>query len=80
MQYTIRNIPDYLDTALRNIAREQGKSLNEAAVLALVRGTGLSEVSIPKRDLGDISGTWVEDQAFTDAVAEQDTVDESIWR
>jgi hypothetical protein len=80
MQYTIRNIPDYLDAALRNIAREQGRSLNEAAVLALVRGAGLNEASIRKRDLGDITGTWAEDPAFADAIAQQDTVDESMWR
>jgi hypothetical protein len=80
MQYTIRNIPEYLDTALRSAARERGKSLNEIAVLALVRGAGLSEIARPKRDLGDIKGTWVEDPAFTNAIAEQDTVDESMWK
>lgn len=79
MQYTIRNIPDYLDAALRNLAREQGKSLNEAAVLALVRGAGLGEISIRKRDLGDIAGTWQEDPAFDSAIAEQQKIDESMW-
>jgi hypothetical protein len=80
MQYTIRNIPKYLDAALRNRAREQGKSLNDVAIVALVRGAGLGETSSPKRDLGDITGTWVEDPAFTSALAEQDTVDESMWK
>lgn len=80
MQYTIRNIPKHLDAALRNRAREQGKSLNEVAVLALVRGAGLSETSCRKRDLGDITGTWVEDPATANALAEQDTVDESMWK
>jgi plasmid stability protein len=32
MQYTIRNIPDYLDAELRGVAHRQGKSLNEVAV------------------------------------------------
>ncbi len=79
MQYTIRNVPDYLDAALRRAAREQGKSLNEAAVQALVRGAGLSEVPRRKRDLGDLAGTWVEDPDFDSAVAAQDKIDESIW-
>ena len=35
MQYTIRNIPDPLDAALRRSAREQGKSLNDVAIEAL---------------------------------------------
>jgi hypothetical protein len=28
MQYTIRNVPGSVDTALRQSARQQGKSLN----------------------------------------------------
>jgi len=38
MQYTIRNIPDYLDASLRDFAQREGKSLNPVAVAALVRG------------------------------------------
>ncbi len=79
MQYTIRNVPDYLDAALRRAARELGKSLNEVAVLALVRGAGLSEGPLRKRDLGDIAGSWLEDSDFDSALAAQDTVDEEIW-
>lgn len=80
MQYTIRNVPDYLDEALRSAARQQGKSLNEMAVLALVRGAGLSELPRRKRDLGDLAGSWREDAAFDRAVAAQDTLDEELWR
>jgi plasmid stability protein len=80
MQYTIRNIPDYLDAALRNAAQVQGKSLNEVTVEALTRGAGLSDHRVPRRDLSDIAGTWQEDPAFDAAIAAQDTVDEEIWR
>jgi plasmid stability protein len=80
MQYTIRNIPDYLDAALRCAAREQGKSLNDIAVEALVRGTGVSEHRIRQRDLSDILGTWQEDPAFDAAIADQDRIDEEMWR
>ena len=79
MQYTIRNVPDFLDAALRGAARKQGKSLNEVAVQALVRGSGLSDGARRKRDLGDLAGSWREDKAFASALAEQDTIDESIW-
>jgi hypothetical protein len=79
MQYTIRNVPDYLDSALRKSARELGKSLNEVAVQALVRGAGLSVRGQRQRDLSDIAGGWVEDPAFESALAEQDTVDQEIW-
>jgi hypothetical protein len=80
MQYTIRNIPDYLDAALRCAAREQGKSLNEVAVETMVRGAGLGGQRIKRRDLSDIVGTWVEDPAFDEAIAEQDTIDEEMWK
>lgn len=80
MQYTIRNVPDYLDAALRGSAREQGKSLNEAAIEALARGVGLNESRRRRRDLHDIAGTWREDPAFDRAFAEQDTIDEAMWR
>jgi hypothetical protein len=79
MQYTIRNVPEYLDAALRNAAREQGKSLNEVTVQALVRGAGLSAASIPKRDLSDFVGTWQGDPSLESALAEQDTIDEEMW-
>lgn len=80
MQYTIRNVPDYLDATLRDFARREGKSLNEVAVAALVRGAGLVERNSIKRDLSDIAGTWQEDPAFDSAIAEQQKVDEAIWR
>jgi hypothetical protein len=80
MQYTIRKVPDYLDAALRGSAREQGKSLNEVAIEALARGAGLSESRRRRRDLHDIAGTWREDPAFDSALAEQDMIDEAMWR
>ncbi|HKF49117.1 MAG TPA: hypothetical protein VKB38_17290 [Terracidiphilus sp.] len=80
MQYTIRNVPDYLDEALRNSAREEGKSLNDIAVRALARGAGLQEQTRQERDLSDIAGSWRKDAAFDEAIAAQDTVDEALWR
>jgi hypothetical protein len=79
MQYTIRNVPEYLDASLRSSAQEQGKSLNEVAIAALIRGAGLSEGSHRRRDLQDIAGSWRMDPAFDSAIAAQDTVDESMW-
>jgi hypothetical protein len=80
MQYTIRNIPDYLDAALRTSAREQGKSLNEVAVETMVRGAGLGDQRIKRRDLSFMTENWEEDPAFDEAIAAQDTVDEEMWR
>jgi plasmid stability protein len=80
MQYTIRNIPDYLDATLRDFARREGKSLNQVAVAALVRGAGLAERESVKRDLSDIAGTWQEDPAFDSAITEQQKIDEAMWQ
>ncbi len=80
MQYTIRNVPASLDAALRRSAREQQKSLNEVAIEALARGTGLMEHHFSHRDLSDVAGTWLEDPLFDSAVAAQDTVDVELWK
>ncbi|HXP47901.1 MAG TPA: hypothetical protein VN810_11545 [Terriglobales bacterium] len=80
MQYTIRKVPDTLDTALRRRAREQGKSLNEVTIEALARGAGVSGDACRQRDLHDIAGTWRKDRAFDRALAAQDAVDEELWR
>ncbi len=80
MQYTIRKVPVSLNIALRQRAREQGKSLNEVAIEALARGTGTTGHPSRQRDLRDVAGTWRKDRAFDRAVAVQDTVDEELWR
>ncbi len=79
MQYTLRNIPDHLDAELREVAHRQGKTLNEVAVEALVRGAGLSGQPVQRRDLSDVAGTWIQDQEFEDALAAQQTIDEELW-
>jgi hypothetical protein len=80
MQYTIRGIPRAVDDAIRERARVEGKSLNEAAVEALAEGAGVKGVPVKRRDLGDIAGTWKSDKSVDAALADQDVVDESLWR
>ena len=80
MQYTIRNVPKHVDATLRAAARRQNKSLNEVTLDALTRGAGVNGVPRRQRDLRDIAGTWLEDPAFDQALAEQDTIDEALWQ
>jgi hypothetical protein len=80
MQYTVRNVPETLDEALRRVARERGKSLNEVAIEALARGAGITQDRSRQRDLRDIAGTWRKDSAFDSALAAQDTIDEEMWK
>ena len=80
MQYTIRGIPPAVDNALRERARLEGKSLNEAALDALALGAGVTGKRQKRRDLSDIAGTWKADKAVDAALAAQDVVDEDLWQ
>ena len=79
MQYTIRNIPPFLDRALRRLARERGVNLNEVALDALTKGAGLPAERVQRRDLGDLAGTWQDDPEFDEAIRQQDTVYPVLW-
>lgn len=80
MQYTIRGIPPAVDQRLRERARRSGKSLNEAAVEALAEAAGVSGVRRKRRDLSDVAGAWRADRAVETALAEQDRIDEDLWK
>jgi len=57
MQYTIRNISPSLDAAMREEARRQKLSLNQAVLRALRNSLGLSEEPERLRDLSAIAGS-----------------------
>lgn len=80
MQYTIRRIPAIVDQALRERARQSGKSLNEAAIDALAEGAGITGSPRRHRSLSDIARTWKADKALESALADQDRVDDDLWR
>jgi hypothetical protein len=54
--------------------------MNRALLEALARGVGLQGEAQRQRDLSDIAGTWKKDAAFDRAIAEQDEVDEALWK
>lgn len=78
-QYTLRDIPEALDRALRDLAKREGKSLNQVAREALKRGVGLPAQVGVAHDLDHLIGTWQEDPDFDAAIASQDTVDVEAW-
>ena len=77
MQYTIRGVPPAVDAALRKRARVSGRSLNDVVIEALAEGAG---ISLQRRNLDDIAGTWIEDKAFDEAIAAQDQIDWDMWK
>jgi hypothetical protein len=80
MQYTLRNVPEALDEALRQRARAENKSLNQVAIEALARACGLGRVAARHRDLSELAGRWRDDPDFDRAIADQDRVDDELWR
>ncbi len=79
-QYTIRQVPASLDTALRQRAKKRGKSLNQVLLEALAEGVGVGEESAKYHDLDSLAGTWKADKAFDDAQKAFDRVDSSDWK
>lgn len=80
VQYTIRNVPRVVDRALRRRAGRTAKSLNEVALEALARGAGVEREAAEHHDLDFLFGSWVEDSAVDQALAEQRTVDAGLWK
>jgi hypothetical protein len=79
-QYTIRDVPGPVDTALRLRARATERSFNQVVIDALALGTGLR--GTPVRDLSDIAGTCTDAEVkeMDALIAEQRTVDKKLWR
>jgi plasmid stability protein len=71
MKYTLRNVPEEVDRALRARAERLGKSLNEVVILALSESTGHTVESRPRRDLADIIGAVPADPGLNDALNDQ---------
>ena len=78
-QFTIRGVPARLETALRERARREGRSLNAVVLDSLEAGDGVSVGEIVHEDLDDLIGTWVEDPDFDQAILAQDQVDAQSW-
>ncbi len=80
MQYTIRNIPDAVDTALRRRAREGAQSLNAVILDALARGAGLDTLRRRRRSLEGIAGSGALDSRVLKGLKEQRKVERKLWR
>jgi len=79
-QYTVRSLPQALDKHLRQRAQDSGKSLNEVVLDALKRDVGLSDQPVIHHDLDSLIGTWKDDPNVLAALADQDRIDEGLWK
>jgi DNA-binding protein Fis len=75
---TLHNVSEEMASALQAKAKVQGKSINDVALEALAAGMNLNGEK--KRDLSDLTGTWVEDPEFDAIMREQDQIDLEIWK
>lgn len=80
MTYTINNVPDEIDRALRARAEAEHKSPEQAILDALARDLGVNSSPQKKRDMSDIAGTWVEDPEFDAALEDQRRIDWELWQ
>jgi len=85
-QLTIRGFDPELDRRVRELARQEGISLNKAVLKLLRKGAGLREPEGASNRIGseldDLIGTWTHRQAdeVLDAVQAFEAVDEELWR
>ena len=85
-QLTVRGFDEDLERAIRQLARRDGTSLNQAALKLLRRGADLPDGQGDGRNIGsaldDLFGSWSQDEAdeFDASLEVFETVDESAWR
>ena len=79
MTLTIRDIPEPVESALREKARAEGKTIDQVALDAISAAVGAAS-TVKKRDLSDLAGTWVEDPPFDQIMREQDRIDPEMWK
>ncbi len=80
---TVRNLPPEVARRVRETAREEGISLNQAVIRVLeaqLGGRGRAETV--HHDLDELAGAWTaaEGAAFEQGLAEQRRVDPELWR
>lgn len=80
MQYTLRNVPDDVDQALRERARREGRSLNELLIQALREALGLRAEPPRRRSAEGVAGTWTDDPEVDAALEAERRIDDAAWR
>ena len=84
-QLTVRGFDKELERRLRRVAKEQGVSLNRAALILLREGAGLGKKGEIGPRVGDsldpLIGCWSaeEEHAFQRAIEVFETVDPHLW-
>lgn len=79
-QYTLRNVPEAVDRALRERAHREHKSLNKLALELLAQAVGAADGDHRRRSMDAVCGSWIEDTETEQALADQRRIDPELWR
>jgi len=80
IQYTVRNVPESVDQALRERAHRERKSLNQLTLELLAEAVGDVANGHPRRNLASIAGSWASDADTEQALDDQRRIDPELWR
>ena len=84
-QLTVRGFDKELERRLRQVAKERGVSLNQAALILLRGGAGLGRdrpaAPIVADSLDHLIGSWSanDERVFSQAVSGFETIDPNLW-
>ncbi len=81
-QITVRNLPEPVESRLRQLASSSGSSLNQTVVRLLQEATGTPSAVGQRRSLTAFIGCWnpAEADAFDAAVGIFESIDAEVWR
>ena len=81
-QLTLRQIPPIVEEKIRELAQQQGQSLNKTVIYLLKKALGLEKTKEKYRDVRSISGTWSEEDAknFLKHCEIFEQIDEEMWK
>ncbi len=85
-QITVRGFEDELADRIRGLAKQDGTSLNQAALKLLRKGAGLADPGQGPDTVGSsldhLIGSWSDDAAaeLDAALEEFEVIDEAAWR
>jgi len=80
LQYTVRQVPEEVDAKLRELAVKEECSLNYVVLDALSNAVGAKDQPPVFHDLDALVGSWVEDEAFEQAIDAVERVDKELWK
>jgi hypothetical protein len=84
-QLTVRGFDKELERRLREVAKQRGVSLNQAALILLREGAGLgrgrASAHVVGDSLDDLIGSWTADdeKAFRQTIEVFETIDPHLW-